>query len=189
ISWIMTAENGLICLAGRHVTVEKEAAAALEQAQRQAAQSQKMEALGQLTGGVAHDFNNLLMIVSGHAQRLQKRLTDPRDVRGLEAIQIAATRGERLTRQLLSFSRGQPLTPPVLSPAETVNGVRDVLSGSLHVNIALAIDVAPTIWPVRVDKSEIELALVNLVLNARDAMPEGGRLSILAENVSLAAAD
>jgi PAS domain S-box-containing protein len=189
ISWTMTAENGLIYIAGRHVTVEKEAAAALEQAQRQAAQSQKMEALGQLTGGVAHDFNNLLMIVSGHAQRLHKRLADPRDVRSLEAIQIAATRGESLTRQLLSFSRAQPLNPTVLSPAETVNGIRDVLSGSLHVNIALAIDVAATIWPVRVDKSEIELALVNLVLNARDAMPEGGKLSISAENVSLVPAD
>jgi PAS domain S-box-containing protein len=187
ISWTMTAENGLIYVAGRHVTVEKEAAAALEQAQRQAAQSQKMEALGQLTGGVAHDFNNLLMIVSGHAQRLQKRLADPRDVRALDAIQIAATRGESLTRQLLSFSRAQPLNPTVLSPAETVTGIRDVLSGSLHVNIALAIDVPATIWPVRVDKSEIELALVNLVLNARDAMPEGGRLSISAENVTLVA--
>ncbi|HML12252.1 MAG TPA: PAS domain S-box protein [Xanthobacteraceae bacterium] len=189
ISWTMTAENGLIYVAGRHVTVEKEAAAALEQAQRQAAQSQKMEALGQLTGGVAHDFNNLLMIVSGHAQRLQKRLTEQRDVRALEAIQIAATRGESLTRQLLSFSRGQPLNPTVLSPAETVNGIRDVLSGSLHVNIALAIDVSATVWPVRVDKSEIELALVNLVLNARDAMPEGGRLTISAENVRLVPAD
>jgi PAS domain S-box-containing protein len=189
ISWTITAENELIYVAGRHVTVEKEAAAALAQAQRQAAQSQKMEALGQLTGGVAHDFNNLLMIVSGHAQRLQKRLTEPRDVRGIEAIQIAATRGESLTRQLLSFSRAQPLNPTVLSPAEIVNGVRDVLSGSLHVNIVLAIDVAPTIWSVRVDKSEIELALVNLVLNARDAMPEGGRLTISAENVCLGPAD
>src|SRR5262249_7212529 len=146
ISWTMTAENRLIYVAGRHVTAEKEAAAALEQAQRQAAQSQKMEALGQLTGGVAHDFNNLLMIVSGHAQRLQKRVTDPRDVRALDAIQIAATRGESLTRQLLSFSRAQPLSPTVLSPAETVNGIRDVLSGSLHVNIALSIDVPTTVW-------------------------------------------
>src|SRR5262249_57703351 len=116
ISWIMTAENGLICLAGRHVTVEKEAAAALEQAQRQAAQSQKMEALGQLTGGVAHDFNNLLMIVSGHAQRLQKRFTDPRDARALEAIQIAATRGESLTPPFLAFSPRHPPNPTALRP-------------------------------------------------------------------------
>ncbi len=185
ISWTMTAENGLIYVAGRHVTMEKEAAAALEQAQRQAAQSQKMEALGQLTGGVAHDFNNLLMIVSGHAQRLQKRFTEPRDARALEAIQIAATRGESLTRQLLAFSRSQPLNPTVISPADTVHGIRDVLAGSLHVNIALSIDVPPQIWPLRVDKSEIELALVNLVVNARDAMPEGGRLAISAENVRL----
>jgi PAS domain S-box-containing protein len=189
ISWTMTAENGLIYVAGRHVTIEKEAAAALEQAQRQAAQSQKMEALGQLTGGVAHDFNNLLMIVSGHAQRLRKRLTDTRDVRAIEAVQIAANRGESLTRQLLSFSRAQPLNPTVLSPAETVNGIRDVLSGSLHVNIGLTIDIPATIWPVRVDKSEIELALVNLVLNARDAMPEGGRVTISAENVQIGSAD
>jgi PAS domain S-box-containing protein len=189
IHWTMTADKGLIYIAGRHVTLEKEAAAALEQVQRQSAQSQKMEALGQLTGGVAHDFNNLLMIVSGHAQRLQRRLNDPRDLRGLEAIQIAATRGESLTRQLLSFSRGQPLNPTVLSPAETINGIRDVLAGSLNVNIELSIEIPPTTWPVWVDRSEIELALVNLVVNARDAMPDGGRLSIAAENLQLEPGD
>ena len=189
ISWTMTAEKGLIYIAGRHVTLEKEAAAALEQAQRQSAQSQKMEALGQLTGGVAHDFNNLLMIVSGHAQRLQRRLDQPRDLRALEAIQIAATRGENLTRQLLSFSRSQPLSPTVIAPADTINGIRDVLSGSLHVNVALSIDIPPGTWPVRVDKSELELALLNLVVNARDAMPEGGRLTISAENLRLGPGD
>jgi PAS domain S-box-containing protein len=189
IHWTMTAEKGLIYVAGRHVTLEKEAAAALEQAQRQSAQSQKMEALGQLTGGVAHDFNNLLMIVSGHAQRLQRRLADPRDLRALEAIQIASTRGESLTRQLLSFSRGQPLNPTVLGPAETINGIRDVLAGSLHVNIELAIEIPAATWPVRVDRSELELALVNLVVNARDAMPDGGRLSISAENLQLEPGD
>src|SRR6202007_2111231 len=189
ISWAMTAEDGLIYISGRHVTLEKEAAVALERAQRRAAHSQKMEALGLLTGGVAHDFNNLLMIVSGHAQSLKRRLTEARDRRSLEAIQIASTRGESLTRQLLSFSRGMPLNPTVISPTETVAAIRDVLAGSLHVNIALSFDVAQARWPVRVDKSELELALVNLTVNARDAMPSGGHLSIAAADVTLAAED
>jgi PAS domain S-box-containing protein len=189
IHWTMTAENGLIYVSGRHVTLEKEAAAALERGQLRSAHSQKMEALGQLTGGVAHDFNNLLMIVSGHAQNLKRRLNDQKDLRALEAIQIASTRGESLTRQLLAFARGMPLNPAVISPAETISTIRDVLSGSLHVNIELSIDVPPSTWPVRVDKSELELALVNLTVNARDAMPGGGQLSISAENVSLTADD
>jgi PAS domain S-box-containing protein len=189
LQWTMTEDNGLIYVAGRHVTSEKEQAAALERAQLQAAHLQKMEAIGQLTGGIAHDFNNLLMIVSGHAQSLKNRLSEKRDTRALQAIQMAATRGENLTRQLLSFSRTLPLDPTVISPAEAVRAVRDVLSGSLHVNIELAIDVPGTIWPISVDKSELELALVNLVVNARDAMPERGRISISAENVKLAAPD
>jgi PAS domain S-box-containing protein len=189
IHWTMTAEDGLIYVSGRHVTLEREAAAALERAQRRSAHSQKMEALGLLTGGVAHDFNNLLMIVSGHAQSLKRRLTESRDKRALEAIQIASTRGESLTRQLLSFSRGMPLNPTVISPAAAVAAIRDVLSGTLHVNIALSVDVAQAIWPVRVDKSELELALVNLTVNARDAMPSGGHLSISAANTTLEAED
>jgi PAS domain S-box-containing protein len=189
IHWTMTAENALIYVSGRHVTLEREAAAALERANLRSAHSQKMEALGALTGGVAHDFNNLLMIVSGHAQSLSRRITDPKQLRAVDAIQIASTRGESLTRQLLSFSRGMPLNPTVVSPAETVNAIRDVLSGSLHVNIELSISVPQTVCPVRVDKSELELALVNLTVNARDAMANGGRLSISAENVPLTAED
>ena len=189
LQWTMTEDNGLIYAAGRHVTAEKEAAAALERAQRQAAHLQKMEAIGQLTGGIAHDFNNLLMIVSGHAQSLKQRLAGAKDVRALQAIQMAATRGENLTRQLLSFSRTLPLNPAVISPIDAIQAVRDVLAGSLHVNIELVVDVPAAIWPVRVDKSELELALVNLAVNARDAMPDGGRLSIQAENVRLTAGD
>jgi PAS domain S-box-containing protein len=189
IQWTMTAENGLIYVSGRHVTLEKEAAAALERANRRSAHSQKMEALGSLTGGVAHDFNNLLMIVSGHAQNLGRRLTDPKQLRALDAIKIASTRGESLTRQLLSFSRGMPLNPTVVSPTDTVQAIREVLFGSLHVNTELSIDVPESVWPVRVDKSELELALVNLTVNARDAMPDGGQLSISAENVLLIADD
>ena len=176
LQWTMTENNGLIYVAGRHVTAEKEAAAALERAQRQTAHLQKMDAIGQLTGGIAHDFNNLLMIVSGHAQRLKSRLKDAKDARALAAIEMAATRGENLTRQLLSFSRTLPLNPTVIDPAEAVQAIRDVLAGSMHVNIEFQIDVPDTTWPVCVDKSELELALVNLAVNARDAMPDGGRI-------------
>ena len=189
LQWTMTEDNGLIYVAGRHVTAEKEAAAALEQAQLRAAHLQKMEAIGQLTGGIAHDFNNLLMIVSGHAQNLKNRLAEARDVRALQAIQMAASRGENLTRQLLGFAHTLPLDPTVISLAEAVHGLRDVLAGSLHVNIELLVDVPETTWTVCVDKPELELALVNLAVNARDAMPDGGRLSIAAKNVQLAQGD
>ena len=190
LHWAMTESNGLIYLAGRHVTAEKEAAAALERAQRQTAHLQKMDAIGQLTGGIAHDFNNLLMIVSGHAQRLKNHLKEPRDQRAVTAIEMAATRGENLTRQLLSFARTLPLSPTVISPAETVNAIRDVLAGSMYVNIDFQIAIPDGIWPVRVDKSELELALVNLSVNARDAIPfSGGRIMISAENVELKPGD
>jgi CheY-like chemotaxis protein len=129
------------------------------------------------------------MIVSGHAQSMKQRVTEARDVRALQAIQMAATRGENLTRQLLSYSRTLPLNPTVIGPADAVQAVSDVLSGSMHVNIEFLVDVPDDTWPVRVDKSELELALVNLVVNARDAMPEGGRLSISAGNVRLDASD
>ncbi len=185
LQWTMTENNGLIYVAGRHVTAEKEAAATLERAQRQTAHLQKMDAIGQLTGGIAHDFNNLLMIVSGHAQSLKSRIKEVKDARALAAIEMAATRGENLTRQLLSFSRTLPLNPTVIDPAEAVQAIRDVLAGSMHVNIEFQIDVPDTTWPARADKSELELALVNLAVNARDAMPEGGRIAISAENVHL----
>jgi PAS domain S-box-containing protein len=189
LQWTMTEDNGLIYVAGRHVTAEKEAAAALERAQLQTAHLQKMDAIGQLTGGIAHDFNNLLMIVSGHAQSLKNRLKDAKDTRALAAIEMAATRGENLTRQLLSFSRTLPLSPTVIDLAETVLAIRDVLAGSMHVNIEFKVDVPTTIWPVCVDKSELELALVNLTVNARDALPDGGHILIAAENVHLNAGD
>ena len=189
IAWTMTAEQGLIYVAGRHVTAEKEAAAALERAQQQLANAQKMEALGQLTGGVAHDFNNIMMIVSGYAQSLKGRMTEPKHVRALQAIEAAVSRGENLTRQLLSFSRHQPLNPAVLHPAEAVGAIQDVLSGSTTGKIELSVDIPNDCWPIRVDKSEFALALVNIALNARDAMPSGGRLSIKCENKSFHASD
>jgi PAS domain S-box-containing protein len=169
----------------RDITERHEAQIALQRAQEQLAQSQKIEALGQLTGGIAHDFNNMLMVVSGHAQSLKTRLKNPRDTRAIEAIELAARRGERLTRQLLAFSRRQALNPSVIRLDERLDAVRDVLESSARGNIALNIDIASDIWLVSVDVPELELALVNIVVNARDAMPDGGTIEFSAENTRL----
>ena len=169
----------------RDVTERRNTQEALERARVHLAQAQKMEALGQLTGGVAHDFNNLLMIVTGQAQTLLRRLSDPKNVRALEAIQSAAARGEALTRQLLMFSRRQTLNPRTVCPARTIAAFEDVLASSVSGNVELHVSVPPTVWPLSIDISEFELALVNLVVNARDAMPEGGQITLSAANAAL----
>ena len=169
----------------RDITTQHEAQLALEQAREQVAQAQKMEALGQLTGGIAHDFNNLLMIVSGYAQILQSRLSEQKDTHAVEAIRAAANRGERLTRQLLAFSRRQQLMPVVVDLRQRVDSVRDMLAPSLRGNIKLICDIEDDIWPVEVDLGELELALVNIAVNARDAMLDGGTITLSARNVVL----
>jgi PAS domain S-box-containing protein len=173
----------------RDVTERHEARAKLQRAQEQLAESQKMEALGQLTGGIAHDFNNMIMVVSGNAQLLKQRLRDPRDLRSIEAIELAAARGETLTRQLLAFSRRQSLNPTVVRLHECLAEFRDLLSSSIRSDIKLVIHVRRNIWPVAVDVHELELGLINLVVNARDAMPDGGMITISARNVRLRAED
>jgi len=170
----------------RDITERRNTQLALERAQAQLAQAQKMEALGEMTGGVAHDFNNLLMIVSGNAQTLARRLSERKDLRALEAIQAAAARGENLTRQLLTFARRQPLNPRTVLPAQTVRAFGDVLMSSARGNIELSLDLPDDIWPIAIDISEFELALVNLVVNARDALPGGGHIALTAANVTLA---
>ena len=169
----------------RDITQQHEAQIALEQTREQLAQAQKMEALGQLTGGIAHDFNNLLMIVSGYAQLLQRRLSEPKDTQAVEAIRAAANRGEKLTRQLLAFSRRQQLMPVVVDLRARIDSVRDMLVPSLRGNIELIYDIDDKIWPVEADLGELELALVNIAVNARDAMPDGGTITLSARNVVL----
>jgi PAS domain S-box-containing protein len=169
----------------RDITEQREAQVALEQTREQLAQAQKMEAIGQLTGGVAHDFNNLLMIVSGYAQILQGRLKEPKEKQAIEAIRAATGRGEKLTRQLLAFSRRQQLMPVVVDLRQRIDAVRDMLVPSLRGNIELIYDIEDTIWPVEVDLGELELALVNIAVNARDAMPEGGTITLSARNMVL----
>ena len=169
----------------RDITLQHEAHVALEDAREQLAQAQKMEALGQLTGGIAHDFNNLLMIVSGYAQILQGRLKEAKDKQAVEAIRSAAGRGEKLTRQLLAFSRRQTLMPVVVDLRQRIDAVRDMLVPSLRGNIELICAIDDKVWPVEVDLGELELALVNIAVNARDAMPDGGSITLSARNVVL----
>ncbi len=149
-------------------------------------QAQRMEAIGQLTGGVAHDFNNLLTIVSGGVQRLLRRKRDAEDARYLDMIAGAAKRAENLTRQLLSFSRRQALAPQVIDLSRRIPQFRDLLNPSLRGDIELVIEVPRTPCPVKVDPAEFELAILNIAVNARDAMPSGGRLSIRVRPVTLA---
>jgi PAS domain S-box-containing protein len=169
----------------RDITERREAEAKLRRAQEQLAQTQTMEALGQLTGGIAHDFNNMIMVVSGNAHLLKERIDDPRNLRAIEAIENAAARGETLTRQLLAFSRRQSLNPTVVSLRQRLAAFRDLLVSSARGDIELVIDVGRNVWPVAVDVHELELALINLVVNARDAMPDGGMITIGARNVHL----
>ncbi len=169
----------------RDITTQHEAQVAIELAREQLTQAQKMEALGQLTGGIAHDFNNLLMIVSGYAQILAGRLSGAKDKQAVDAIRAAANRGEKLTRQLLAFSRRQQLMPVVVDLRQRIDVVRDMLAPSLRGNIECICDIEDKIWPVEVDLGELELALVNIAVNARDAMPDGGTITLSARNVVL----
>ena len=174
----------------RDITERHDAQKALEAAQAQMAQVQKMEALGQLTGGVAHDFNNLLMVVSGYIPALKQRLADdPKGLRAAEAIELAAQRGATLTRQLLSFSRRQSINPVVIKLNEVLEAARPIITSVIGGSVTCVMTILPDVWPVRVDVSELELAIVNLTVNARDAMQHGGTVSVTAENVWLAPGD
>jgi len=148
-------------------------------------QAQRLEAIGQLTGGVAHDFNNLLMIVSGSVQRLRAGLADKKQVRLLDMIATATQRGESLTRQLLTYSRQQTLTPQVIDLSQRLPMLRELLTRSLRADIEIKVDVPNEVCAVRVDPGEFELAIINLAVNAKDAMPKQGTLSIRAKGVTL----
>jgi len=167
----------------RDITERREAQIRLEQTREQLFQAQKMEAIGQLTGGVAHDFNNLLTVVLGGADMAERIAGDnERLKRILGNIRHAVKRGESLTKQLLAFSRRQTLKPQAIDLHEQIRIIADMLGRSLRGDIEIVTDVAPDVAPIEVDPSEFELALLNVGLNARDAMPQGGKLRITAHN-------
>jgi PAS domain S-box-containing protein len=161
----------------RDATERRDAEEKLVQAREQLAMSQKMEAIGKLTGGIAHDFNNLLMIIGGSAQ-VFTRLLDPKLPKAIEAIQTAAKRGETLTRQLLTFSRHQHLSPMVVDLNASIKNMRTMIESSLRGNIVYNEKVGDGVSLVKVDLAELELAIVNIAVNARDAMPNGGTFTL-----------
>jgi PAS domain S-box-containing protein len=149
-------------------------------------QSQKLEAIGQLTGGIAHDFNNLLTVIIGNADTLVEELADRADLLPLvEMLRTAGERGAELTRQLLAFARRQALEPKIVSPNELINDMRNLLRRTLGENIELSVTQAADVSMISVDPTQFESALLNLCINARDAMHGGGKLMIETSNVIL----
>jgi signal transduction histidine kinase/CheY-like chemotaxis protein len=155
------------------------AVTARERAQEQLRQAQKMETIGQLTGGVAHDFNNLLMAVMGNLDLLRKRLPDdPRLHRLVDGALQGAERGASLTQRLLAFARQQDLRAVSVDLRALIEGMVDLLERSLGPRVALRIDIPAGLPPARIDANQLELAILNLAINARDAMPDGGTIDI-----------
>ncbi len=153
-----------------------------ERTERLLRQSQKMEAVGQLTGGIAHDFNNLLMVISGGLSILDRELTTERRQAVRDGMRQAAQRGAALTRQLLAFSRQKELYAKPIAIPRHVEGMKELLDGSLGGSVTVKTVFDPDVWPVRIDEGELGIALLNLCVNARDAMPQGGTITIAAVN-------
>ncbi|HZK89386.1 MAG TPA: ATP-binding protein [Stellaceae bacterium] len=149
-------------------------------------QAQKMEVIGQLTGGVAHDFNNLLMVILGNLETVQRRLSADHELQRLVSAAIGgASRAAQLTQRLLAFARRQPLAPEILSPNKLVADMSDLLRRALGESIGMDMALAARVWNTFADTNQLENALINLIVNARDAMPQGGRLSIETGNCYL----
>ncbi len=186
IAWTAVHGDGMINAVGRDITAEREQAEALRQAEELLRQAQKMEAVGQLTGGLAHDFNNLLAGISGSLELLQVRVAQGRvgDLeRYISAAQGAARRAASLTHRLLAFSRRQTLDPKPTNVNRLISGMEELIRRSVGPSIAIEVVGAAGLWTALVDPSQLESALLNLCINARDAMPDGGRITIETANV------
>jgi PAS domain S-box-containing protein len=170
----------------RDITAQRESRKALEEARETLFQAQKMDAIGQLTGGVAHDFNNLLMVIKGSLELLRKRiLQDPRALHLLENAQQGASRGIALTRRMLAFARRQELKVSAVDIPTLVAGMAELLTRSLDSTVELELHFPLKLAAVLADPNQLELALLNLVVNARDAMPLGGSIVIAGKQAQL----
>ena len=181
IEWTTVPEGGMFYGFGRDITVEAAAAVALSQTEAALRQSQKMEAVGQLTGGIAHDFNNLLTGITGSLEILEVRIAQGRydDVeRYVAAARGAAKRAASLTHRLLAFSRRQTLDPKPTDINRLIDGMEDLVRRTVGPEIEVEVVGAVGLWSTLVDPNQLENALLNLCINARDAMPGGGRLTI-----------
>ena len=157
-----------------------------ERAESALRQAQRLEAVGQLTSGVAHDFNNLLTVVMGNVEQLRRGETDPKVLRRLDMMSEASVRGARLTAQMLAFSRRQKLEPRAVDLNETVRSMGDMLQSAIGGSVQIEPpQLAPDLWSAMIDPTQIELVILNLAINARDAMAVGGRLTIRTENVTV----
>jgi PAS domain S-box-containing protein len=184
-SWTAAPGEGEAYVIGRDTTAEVARRAELEQAQDALRQAQKVESLGQLTGGVAHDFNNLLTPIIGNLDLLRRRITGEREVRLLGSALEAAERARTLIQRLLAFARRQPLRPGPVDVAQLVDGMADLIASTSGPQIKLVLDIAPDLPAATADLNQLEMAVLNLSVNARDAMPDGGLLTIAARLVGL----
>jgi len=184
-SWSLAREGDLIFGIARDITRARAAEAQLAQAQR-------MESIGQLTGGIAHDFNNLLTIISGNLDIARRRIANGQVDRAQTAIGNArdgAQRAANLTQRLLAYARRQSLTPSRIKPADLIHGLVPLAAQALDERHTLTVDCPESLWPITVDASQLENALLNLVVNARDAMEQPGKVTIHAVNAERTAAD
>ena len=187
VAWTASHEDGLVFASGRHVTAEK----ALADAEEQLRQSRKMQTVGQLTGGIAHDFNNLLAGMIGNLELLQRRVAAGRSD-GLERYAAmameSAERAAALTQRLLTFARPQPPGPKPVEANRLLSGMECLLRRALEPSVSLEMALAGALWPVLCDPNQLENAILNLAINARDAMPDGGQLKVETANAQLDAA-
>ncbi|HEY5799061.1 MAG TPA: PAS domain S-box protein [Burkholderiaceae bacterium] len=186
LAWSAVPDVQYMHAVARDITQDKLNQSALEQAEHALRQAQKLESIGKLTGGVAHDFNNILQVISGSLQLLQHYVgSNPAAAKRLTTAMSAVERGAKLSSHLLAFARRQPLQPKVIDPGRTLREMDDLLRRALGEPIAIETIVSDGCGTMLVDQHQLENVVLNLAINARDAMPEGGRLTIEVGNVDL----